>query len=228
MKKLGMLGGIVLLAVAAVWNVVVFVLPHAYGAAFWLGYGFTMLALLLQIGAAFLAFGRERGGRMTFLGIPLLQTGLLYLGLQLVWGLLVTFVPVIPASAGTVVSVLLLAGFLTAAVSAHGAGGIVEAAEEQGRQKTAFLKGLAAEADGLAAGTGDPAWKKELRALADRVRYSDPVSGGGLAEIEGRIARDFAALKQAVAGGDREAAGALCRELEVLLDERGRICRLLK
>lgn len=226
MKK-GKKYGLVLLAVlAAAWNALVFGIPHRDTAAFWVGYGFTMLAFLLQIAVALAAFGSrgELFSERTFLGLSVARYGVLYLAAQAVWGLITAFVPVFSGSVSAVVSVLLLALFGAAALLSKAGGELAAAAGERVRVNTAFIQSLSLQAEALASKERDPELKKRLEKLAERIRYTDPVSGQGLSKVEAQIDAAFRSLCRA----EKEQAQELCEELERLLEERARQCRLLK
>ena len=74
----------------------------------------------------------------------------------------------------------------------------------------------------LAGAETDTATKSALTRLAEKIRYSDPMNDGQLADIEDRITVKFAELKSSA---DKV---KIINELNSLLDERNRKCKLLK
>jgi len=73
-----------------------------------------------------------------------------------------------------------------------------------------------------------PAYTKDLRQVADAIRYSDPVSNPQLAEIENKIETKVAVLAEVVENTDGGDIKALCNELQQLLAERNLKCKMSK
>ena len=64
--------------------------------------------------------------------------------------------------------------------------------------------------------------KKALEQLAEKIRFSDPMSHEQLAELENKIFIDIASLKNT---SDKT---ALISEITLLLNERNKKCKILK
>lgn len=79
----------------------------------------------------------------------------------------------------------------------------------------------------LAGQTSDPALKTALETLASQVRYADPVSGSpDIAVMDARIRKQIALLGNLVE--DPQPCIEQCRQITLLLEERNRLCRVLK
>jgi hypothetical protein len=74
----------------------------------------------------------------------------------------------------------------------------------------------------------DGSIKKTLKDLAETIRYSDPMSSPQLAAVENKIEAKVAVLAETVEKTDWDAVKALCNELQQLLAERNRKCKILK
>ena len=74
----------------------------------------------------------------------------------------------------------------------------------------------------LAKAETDPETKTSLTKLAERIRYSDPLSDDSLDELEGIISSKIHELKTSTARGD------LISEIGILLSERNAKCKALK
>ncbi|NLF84465.1 MAG: hypothetical protein GX568_10885, partial [Candidatus Gastranaerophilales bacterium] len=114
-------GVAVLAIIAIVFNIIAFLLPETRGRTFWSGYSFTMAAFLLQLLFFYLAFGKADNSKKTFLGLSIAQTGLTYLIIQGIWGIICLFVHVLPSKFAIIISVILL-GFYAIAVITASAG----------------------------------------------------------------------------------------------------------
>lgn len=98
----------------------------------------------------------------------------------------------------------------------------IEKVDAKVKQKTFFLKNLQTDVALLAAAENDPVAKAVLDALAEQLRFSDPMSDASLADLEQEITYKIGALK-----GTEDKAAATA-EIMRLLDERNRKCKILK
>ncbi len=86
------------------------------------------------------------------------------------------------------------------------------------QSKTASVAGLCADAE----------TKKALTNLAEKFRFSDPVSSDAVKEIEASLTAAVDELQTAVVGGDLAAAKQLCVKIEAALAEQNRFYKLNK
>ena len=210
----------------AVFNALAWVIPFSRGGGFWTGYGFASFAIVFTAAVALYAFGRE-GLKSKFYGIPMAFVVLPYLVLQLLLGFAEMAVPAIPFRYEILLNGILLAAVLVGLVGAEMGRGTVEGVDAKVKSKVFYIKSLQGDVEALAARAGEPALAKDLRALAEAIRFSDPMSSPQLAAAESQIEAKAAALG-AVVGSDAAAARALCAELLALVAERNRKCKLLK
>jgi hypothetical protein len=220
-----------------VFNVISFAAPFERNAGFWICYAFSTFAVLLADALTFHALGRE-GARSRFYGLPLVYVSWLYLGLQLALSFgfmsapglrrLTESMPQIPVWLILVVNVLSLGLCLIGLITIEMGNTEIRRLERTTQENIFPVKLLRMKLEDLAAGTGDPALKKALSALAEGARFSDPVSASGFACIEDAIAAKTSLLGERVAAGNTEEAKDLCAELQRLLDDRNRQCMLLK
>ena len=211
--------------IIAVYNVIAFVLPFIRSSGFWIGYSFSMLAMLLTAVVSLYALGRE-GLKSKVYGIPLVSVIWLYLIIQLIAGLIEMAVPLIPYQYGLVVNVVLLGGCLIGLIAVNIGKEEIERIDEKVKEKVFFIKSLHGDVDGLIARTTDESLKKAIKELSDTIRYCDPMSNLQLAAIENRIEVKVASLADSISSTDT--AKAICNELQQLFAERNRKCKLLK
>ncbi|MCL1922122.1 MAG: hypothetical protein FWG50_13805 [Kiritimatiellaeota bacterium] len=219
---------LVTLLILIVYNVVAFVLPFNRGGGFWTGYGFAMLALLMTAGVSYYAF--DRGGLQSkFYSIPLISVAWGYLALQLALGLAqMALGSVIPCQYMIVLNVILLCICLIGLITVNSAKEEIQRIDAKVREKVFYIKSLQVDVEGMAGRVSDDPVERCLKDLAETIRYSDPMSSPQLAAIENKIEAKTAALADAVERADNDAAKALCNELQQLLAERNRKCKILK
>jgi hypothetical protein len=215
---------LIILVVLVTLNVLFFTLPFVRSPGFWIAYGFSMTALVIAA-AMSLRFLWRGNMRSKFYGLPILYVSWIYAALQIVLGFVFVLVPAVPLWVELPLSVILL-GACVAGLSAVELGiGEISRLVGTAHAKVLYLRALQTEVETLAAGAADGDLKKALNEYAAALRYSDPMSSPQLAELESGIAAKTAELgKQA----ETEKALALCGELQKLLAERNRKCRLLK
>ena len=208
------------------FTVVSFVIPFPKNGVFWVSYLFALLALGLT--AALMPRVMAGDTRSKFYGFPIARVLVIYLavqlGLSLVFMLLATICPVwIPV----VIYVLLLCG---AALGFLGTETVREEILQQDqvlKGKTTVMREFQSRIGSLTGRCANVETEAAVAHLGEALRFSDPVSSPGLAEIEGNLSAQLDLVVQAVVEGDSNAAD-LCRMAENILAERNRLCKLGK
>ena len=90
------------------------------------------------------------------------------------------------------------------------------------RKKVFYIRELQADVELLADNESDAAVKTVLTHLAEKIRFSDPMSNEQLADLENKISVKVMELKTAVNKVE------IITELTSLLDERNKKCKNLK
>ncbi len=222
MKKNSAKGYAVLGILFVLISVVAFVVPTAKTAAFWIAYGFTVVAFAAQLFIWKIALEREETMKSKFLGFPVVYIGAVYLVIQVVALAVFLFVSALPAWSA-VVACAVITGVSAVCMIASDAGrSEIERVDTKIQKKTFYIKQLQTEVELLADTETDTAIKSALGQLAEKIRFSDPVSHEQLAGLESRITEKMIELKAAV---DKTEVVA---ELHSLLDERNKKCKMLK
>jgi hypothetical protein len=214
-------------AVVGMFNIIIFAVFDNRGENFWLAYCFTMLAFVIQIGAYYIAYSKKISGT-ELTGYPITFLSIIYLLIQSAVSLI--FMSKIDVQTKTVVIIntLILGTYILLLIlSVIGKDAVLDR-EAKTKSKTFFINSTLIDIESLANKTADPALKKQLTALADVLRYSDPMSSDSLAPIESAIAAGAADLGNAVNSGDVDAALEKCKSMELLIVERNKKCQLLK
>ena len=211
----------------AVYNIIAFLLPNSQGGMFWTGYGFSMAAILLTAGVGFYTLGRK-GLKSKVYGVSLLSLVWSYLIAQLIAGLLEMAFSSVPFQYGIILNGILLGACLIGLIAADIAIDEVERIDENVKRKISYMKSLQTDIESLSGKTQDEAAKKALKDLGEAIRYSDPMSSSQLLAIENEIKVKSAGLTDAAASSDSPAIVSICGEMQQLVAERNRTCKIIK
>lgn len=222
MKKNSTKGYVTLGILFVLVSVIAFVLPTEKTATFWLAYAFTAVAFAAQIGIWKIALGREKTLKSKFLGFPVVHIGVVYLIVQIVAFAVFMFVPTAPAWIVVIVCVL-IAGISAICMIAADTGRCeIERVEAKVQKKVFYIKSLQADVELLANQELDSDTKAALTQLAEKIRFSDPMSHEQLAELESQIAAKVSDLKVATNKAE------IITEILALLENRNIKCKFLK
>ena len=226
MKKNTLIEIIIGLVGLIAFNIVAFCVPHIPTTSYWIGYGFCLLAFVLEIVFSAVAFGKNK--KTSFMGLSIIQLCSIYLVLQVIFGLVCMFVPVIPGWIAMIVSVVLTAFFVIQILSVLITRNIVGGIDEKVKNQTVFIRFLTVELETMAAKSTNQAISSELAKIKEAVRYSDPMSNPALQEVESRISEQCRVLEYAVTSNQLDQVKMICNQISLLLTERNQKCKLLK
>ena len=222
MKKNSLMSYIALGIVFALFNVIAFIIPTEKTATFWTAYAFSVVAFAVQIPLWKIALGKKDTLKSKFLGIPVIHVGLTYLIIQLIAFAVFMILPTLPVWLAVVVCTIILAISALCAIAGQAGANEINRVEEKIKVKRAFIQFLQTDIEILAETETDAETKAALKKLAEKVRFSDPMSHEMLGELESRITAKVE---------DMETSSnkiSLVREVEVLLIERNKKCKILK
>lgn len=222
MKKNAMMSYLALGIVFALFNVLAFVIPTAKTATFWTAYVFSVVAFVVQIPLWRIALGKKDTLKSKYLGIPVVSVGMTYLIVQLIAFAIFMSFPSLPAWLAVVACAILLAVFAICVIAGQAGVGEIEQVEQVVKVKRFFIQSLQVDVELLAESEADAETKAALQRLAEAIRFSDPMSHEMLGELESRISAKVEQLKTA------EEKKALIGEIEALLSERNKKCKILK
>lgn len=222
MKKNSKLGYAVLCIVFVLFNVIAFAIPTAKTETFWVAYASSVVAFTSQIGIWKVALGKEDTLKSKFLGFPVVHIGIVYLIVQTVVFAVFMAVPTLPVWSAIVVCVLVLGISAICMISAEAGRSEIERIEAQVKQKVFYIKSLQVDVELLANSESNGATKEALQKLAEKIRFSDPMSLPHLEAIEKEIADKTNTLKVTA---DKL---AVVSEIDALLSERNAKIKILK
>lgn len=222
----------------AIFNSFVFLLPWKNvtpetSQAFWLGYGLITASYIGHLIVSYLVF-KENKLQKIFYKIPLLRisgANLVMsagLGLAILFGTLTMIVPDFPVAIGFVVCFVTLGLNVVALLRAHFTSEEIGRIDEEIKEKTFYIKALTVDAERLVARAKSDEVKSECKKIYEAVRYSDPMSTDELKSIEEQISGKFSMFSDAVLSDDKDAAANISAELENLIGDRNKKCKLLK
>lgn len=222
MKKNAKRAYVILSVVFILFNVIAFAVPTAKTAAFWIAYAFTVVAFALQIGIWNAAFKADDALKSKFFGIPIIHIGIVYLAFQLIAFAAFMVFPVIPSWIVVIVCALILGISAICLLSADVARNEIDRVEEKVNRKVFYIRELQIDVEILAEQERNTETKTALKKLAEKIRYSDPISNETLADLEAKISEKVAALKIA------DHKSEVIKELNLLLTERNKKAQILK
>ena len=222
MKKNNLIFYLSLGIVFALFNVIAFVIPTDKTATFWTAYALSLIAFAVQIPLWKSALGKKDTLKSKFLGIPIIHVGITYLIIQLIAFAVFMIFPTLPVWLAVVVCSIILAISALCAIAGQAGANEINRAEEKIKVKRAFIQFVQTDIEMLAESEPDVETKSELKKLAEKVRFSDPMSHEMLGELESRISAKVEEIKTAT---DKK---GLVAEVTTLLTERNKKCKILK
>lgn len=222
MKKNSTKGYVLLGILFALVSIIAFAVPTAKTVTFWIAYVFTAAAFAAQIGIWKTALGKEGTLKSKFLGFPVVHIGIVYAVLQVIVFAVFMFVPTLPTWSAIVVCSIIAGISAVCMISADAGRNEIERVEAKVQKKVFYIRELQADIELLADNESDAAVKTALTQLAEKIRFSDPMSNEQLADLEKHISTKFAELKTVSSKLE------VITELNSLLDERNKKCKILK
>lgn len=222
MKKNKGLAYAVLGVAFLVFNVIVFAIPTEKTAVFWISYVFSIVAFALQVLIWRFAFNSEAPLKSKFLGIPLIHIGLVYLIIQLIAFAIFIALPNTPGWVAVVISALILGLSVICLIGAETGRDEIVRVEENVHEKIFPTKLMQIDVEMLAEQETDLGTREALQKLAEKIRFSDPMSNDLLVDIETQISNKVAQLKIT------NNKIAIITDIELLLTERNKKAKLLK
>ena len=222
MKKNSTKGYVILGILFALVSIIAFAVPTTKTATFWIAYVFTATAFAAQIIIWKTALGKAETLKSKFLGFPVVHIGIVYAIVQTVAFAVFLFVPTLPTWSAIVVCSIIAGVSAVFMISADAGCNEIERVEAKVQKKVFYIWELQADIELLADNESDAAVKTALTQLAEKIRFSDPMSTEQLADLENKISIKAAELKIATSKLE------IITELNSLLDERNKKSKILK
>ena len=222
MKKNSTKGYVILGILFALISIIAFAVPTVKTATFWIAYVFTAAAFAAQIGIWKTALGKEGTLKSKFLGFPVVHIGIVYAIIQTVAFAVSLFVPTLPVWSAIVVCSVIAGISAVCMISVDAGRNEIERVEAKVQNKVFYIRELQADIELLADNETNADVKTALTQLAEKIRFSDPMSNEQLADLEDKISTKIEELKTTSSQLE------IITELNSLLDERNKKCKILK
>ncbi|MBO5303117.1 MAG: hypothetical protein J6A92_03605 [Lachnospiraceae bacterium] len=211
------------------FSVIAFALPFEMNGVFWLSYIFAVVSILAQIYVLKAAFAGTESAKSQFYGFPVAQIGVVYMCVQLILSILfMTLASMAPIWLAVILYVLLLAAASIGFISTDAVRDEIIRQDEKLENDVSCMTTLRSLVYPLAGQADGDEVKKILQDLADEFRYSDPVSGEALKDIESELEVLVGKLQNAVSEGTESEIIIMSKNIKNTLAERNRICKLSK
>ena len=219
---------IIALVVLIAYNFAVFMIPCLKTATFWISWVYSLLSFAVAGYAIYTGLIKNTDTKSRFYGFPIARIGVIYLIAQVaLGGVFMALGHILPWWAATVLFTIGLALAVIGLVSADAVVDQIQELDEKQKRDTSVMRGLQSKVGAMSAQCeGDAA--AAIRAFAEELRYSDPVSNEAIADIESQLVAAIDALQDTVVEGNTEAIQMQCRKATALLAERNRLCKLNK
>jgi len=212
-----------------VYTVAVFAIPFKHTIEFKLAYGFTVASILVFAAACYIAFIQKPDAKSRFYGFPIAKIGFIYFLFQLIAGILMMTVGLyIPKWISILVFIVALGAAALGLISAEAVVSEIHHQDEKLKKDVTLMRSLQSKANQMASMCDDAEISKAIKAFAEELRYSDPVSKEEVADAEAELSSLVDQLQQALVDGDNATILPLCRKASVALSERNRLCKLSK
>ncbi len=225
MKKDNIRAIVIAVVVLIAYNFAVFMIPCWKGGTFWVSWALTLVAFVISGVAFYYSLLKRKDAKSRFYGFPIAKIAFIYLVAQVaVGGICMALGNIIPWWAATVLQAIGMALAVIGLISAETVVEEIHVQDAKLKKNVTLMRTLQSKVNQMAAQCED----KAIKALAEEFRYSDPVSGDTLAEIERDLSAVVDELQSAVVDGDAGATAQLCRKASAVLAERNRLCKLNK
>lgn len=222
MKKNKNIAYIILFITFVLVSAIAFLMPTEKNTNFFIAYGFVALSFFFQPIIWNKAFGENDRLKQQFLGLSLVQIGVMYLVMQLIAFAIFVSVATIPTWIVTCIC-LCIAGFhIIFIISANFGKQKVSEIETKVSKKVMYLQEIGVSVELLREKETDAEMKPLLKEIVEKIKYSDPMSHEALLDVETRIKEKIDQYK------NTEDKKAIIQEIEQLLSERNKKCRIYK
>ena len=221
MKKNSTKGYVILGILFALISIIAFAVPTVKTATFWIAYVFTAAAFAAQIIIWRTALGKETL-KSKFLGFPVVHIGIVYTVILVIAFAVFMFVPTLPTWSAIVVCSVIAGISAVCMISADAGRNEIERVEAEVQKKVFYIRELQTVVELLTDVETDADTKAALDQLAEKIRFSDPMSHEQLVDLENKISAKVLELKTAPNKVE------IITELNSLLDERNKKCKIAK
>ena len=227
MKERKVLFGVAEVIVFGVYNLIVFLSSPNMTATFWSAYLFTVLSFVLLAGNYIFSL-HGKSSEEQFYSLPVLVVSITYWIMQIIVGGIFIIFSAVSVKFAVIIEVVLLALYLIIALFVLLNKRNIQNLDERTRDKIVFMRLLSNDVASMIDKTPDAAIRTRLEELQDAIHSSDPMSHTSLALVDQKISEKIADLMGLVKDNDAAKIGSMIDEIQQMLSERNRKCKVLK
>lgn len=229
MEKNTVRGLIVLAILLIAFIVIALAVPFARTAVFWLGFGFAIIAILIQLYIFKSAASVNGDAKSRFYSFPIARIGVYYLVLQLIISFVeMALAKVLPTWVALLINIILAAIAIIGCITVDTMRDEIVQQDGKLKKNVANMRELQSLSATMVSHCTDEELRATLQKLNDEFRYSDPVSSEETLEMEEDMHSQLGNIQQALVDGDTDGAKKMCTKLIGCLTERNRICSISK
>lgn len=230
MNKKNIKGYIILGILLIVFTVIAFVIPFQKNSGFWMAYIFGLIAILFQIYVFKISLAKNGDAKSKFYGFPIAKIGVVYLGVQIVLSFAEMTITLtnIPMYSFTVINIVILAVAIAGVISADSIRNEIVQQEKKLKANVTSMRKLQSMAQALVEQYKDTEMKSVLQDIADKLKYSDPVTSDATEAYENELLQQLTEIQNAIIENDKESVDILAKKFQTTLVTRNSECKLNK
>ena len=219
--------GIAEAIVFVVYNLIVFICSPNMTSTFWTAYLFTVLSFVLLAGNYILPL-HGKSNKEQFYNLPVLIVSIVYWIVQIVVGSILILFSTVSVKVAVIVEVVLLAFYLIVVLFLLLGKRSIQNLDVNTKDKIVFMQLLSNDVASMIDKATNAAIRSRLEELQDMIRSSDPMSHTSLVLVDQKISNKITDLTALVKDNDTVKVGNMIDEIERMLGERNRKCKILK
>lgn len=226
------ISGIAVLGIiAVVFILITLVVPFDKPAASWAMFAFSLISIVFGGFMCLLAFKNTEKLMSKFYGFPVFRIGVLYIGIQLILTVIIYIIGAnidVPFWVGFLISILLLGAAAIGCITTDNARDIVEEIDQKEYVSTRQITLFQVDISEIVEMCKDEEVKQPLKKLAEKFKYSDPVSSPATADKEKEISDELENLKDLIRKGTKQDIITEIEKITILLSTRNKMCEIGK
>ena len=224
---------IIYAVVFIVFGIIFFLIPFKRCTTDIIMYIFGLISVVGGYFITYSAFSKSEKGdiKSKVYGFPVFRIGYIYTIAQLVLSLIFFVIDMMyemPVWSGALLCILLLAFAVIGTVVTDNARDIVAQTDGNTQNSTKTIEYFRLDINSLTNSCNNKEIKAKLEKLADKVRYSDPVSNSMLKDIESNIKTETEKLRELIKKEDVNSSKEAIGKIMNMVDERNELCKNTK
>lgn len=218
---------IIVYFVLVVFYAVIFLaVPFEKNTTTWVAFAFGCISIIVGAIVSYISFDKGQNLKSKVYGLPMFRLGYYYTIVQLILNIalfIAEFFMDIPAWISVVFGMALLGAMVIGVVSIDNTRELIEKQEINDSIKAKNMEGFVTNLNSLVRKCSDDKTRKALEMLAEKFRFSDPVSGENTYMIEMEIRNKISELADALSKNSN--SDQIISSINDLLTERNLLCK---